>query len=1593
MSNDTAKIARIFEYLLAVKNLNEKIIRHVNDYDQVWWEKDIPQIDGFYIGGNGTNEDAWFEVHKQEIPTVPPVPSELKKWVTKYDNPEQSPIVLESLVIGIDEDENEILEVFDEDIKRKTSYQQWLEEWKMWAAEASPKMKIQQLYTDLFTLYQRFEREGEDIELVCGYGLLQWEIDEKKISRHVLVTKLEVTFDAKKGIFHLLPTSKGTAMETDMLLHIDFPNATRVMKMENQIQELDLSPNQLEPIKSFLQEVVHTISPEGLFKTDKKDSIKNISTPIISYSPALFLRTTGGRFWQQELTNAIEKIQAGFPVPKTIKKLITTSDSDEGSKFLSPDWEAVGKELLFPLPANKEQQLIAEKLASNSGVVIQGPPGTGKSHTIANLISHLLAHGKRVLVTSEKERALHVLKNKIPEEIRPLCVSVLGGDSKSVKEIEDSVRVIAENIDSKQPEILQKNIERLNTELQTTKKSIKRINQMINNAAERECLPKRFGDLELKPLEAAKWLKKFESHAWIPDNIKSDSPFPLTTEQLTKFFELLGLLAKEDIQSLSLARPSLKSLPPSNVFLERVNEIQGIEEKIKQTTEHLKGWNTGDFMSLDFAKWTTKTSEAIVKLKQMHNPKWLYTIIKDCVRDSSQVFMWNQFIKEIIEKVNDIQILEKEIIEHKIVLTTNKILPELRDDLLALNEKLSTNPRIGWMYKNVTGRKLKYLFEEIKVNTYPIRSSDDLTLVLKHIDLIIMKQKLSIKWNRVLDEIDGTKIEETQKRLVLIIKEKCNQILDAANWVNNLEKEFDELFAVISMSGENRFHDEQWLNELNQGLQALHYKKTWKETQTFFQKIEVELIAGINQPQSHPLWNNLLDSLRQRNSTTWDSGLEEVERREGLESDHQQLLELKGLLFDVAPKWTLELLESGGEGKPLIPPQDLEFAWIWRQVDAWLKELNAKQQIDYLEEQRKMAKLKEQKVIKELIAEATWKEQLERTTRAQKMSLFAWQKAIQRIGKGTGKYTRMYRQEASKEMKVARGAIPVWIMPIQRVIENFDITEDLFDVVIIDESSQSNLFGLSALLRGKKGVIVGDENQISPENAFTEISDVHELITRYLFDIPNKMQFDIRTSLYDTASRVFDSKIVLKEHFRCVPEIIKFSNELMYGGMIDPLRLPLAKDMFTPPVKAVKVDEGYRLENTTKVINIPEAEAIVDYIIECINDPIYNEKSFGVITLLGNDQQKAIEGRIHEKIDEEEIINRRLVIGDAYAFQGDERDVIFLSLVIAENKGFASLGKKDALQRFNVAASRPRDQMILFHSVDANKLNPNDVRYQLLQHCLNNGETEEALVKEEHEFVSELERDIYALISTKGYRVVPQVKVGSLGKAIDLVVEGERTRLAIECDGDVEWQGQEKWQEEIERQRVLERVGWTFWRIRGSVFYSNPEKTMESLYVKLDAMGIRPNTQQKDKSKYETKRMLKKEIIFKKASRQPKEERITAILPNLEETRNIKIDANMKKNKSEQIALFSPELEGFHEQMNLIDLIDETPDSLFSYLTSKNYEVIDKRLKGGSLWLVGGEELKPLINELKQKGISFQFTEKGSRATRQGPGWYTSYKG
>ncbi len=89
---------------------------------------------------------------------------------------------------------------------------------------------------------------------------------------------------------------------------------------------------------------------------------------------------------------------------------------------------------------------IARRLEIFNAVLVQGPPGTGKTHTIANLLGHLLAQGKSVLVTSHTPKALRVLREKVVEPLQPLCVSLLEDDSR--KQMESTIDAITERLSS-----------------------------------------------------------------------------------------------------------------------------------------------------------------------------------------------------------------------------------------------------------------------------------------------------------------------------------------------------------------------------------------------------------------------------------------------------------------------------------------------------------------------------------------------------------------------------------------------------------------------------------------------------------------------------------------------------------------------------------------------------------------------------------------------------------------------------------------------------------------------------------------------------------------------------------------------------------------------------------------------------------------------------------------------------------------------------------------------------------------------------------------------------------------------------------------
>lgn len=382
--------------------------------------------------------------------------------------------------------------------------------------------------------------------------------------------------------------------------------------------------------------------------------------------------------------------------------------------------------------------------------------------------------------------------------------------------------------------------------------------------------------------------------------------------------------------------------------------------------------------------------------------------------------------------------------------------------------------------------------------------------------------------------------------------------------------------------------------------------------------------------------------------------------------------------------------------------------------------------------------------------------------------------------------------------------------------------------------------------------MIGDDKQVSPAAVGVDQQRVIDLANQYLAHDRYKASWqDPKRSLFDEAVMRFGGRITLTEHRRCMPEIIGFSNRVAYepeGVRLVPVRQYGADRL--EPIKAVQVQGGYE-KGTTAKVNPAEVDAIVAQVEDCLADPRYDGMTMGVISLLGSAQAKAIEKVLLERLDPEVWRNRELRCGDSAEFQGSERDVMFLSMVKAPERGtrIGALTADMYVQRYNVAASRAKDQMWLFHSISLSDLgNPDDMRFALLDyvygvihHARDNDCAAMGAVPDDvrvDPFDSLFEQRVFNKVVDRGYVVVPQFEAG--GYFIDLVVVGARGRLAIECDGDA-WHGPDAYERDLARQRDLERCGWQFFRIRESAYYVDPAGELEELWATLRELGIHPS--------------------------------------------------------------------------------------------------------------------------------------------------------
>ncbi|SIT66016.1 AAA domain-containing protein [Edaphobacillus lindanitolerans] len=1428
------KAINFFEYLRSLNMLTGKIKRDYREHDAVWFVDDIMAGFDCRVLDGVSEKGAVLEIRRPRISAeermAPAAPRILDGWLgigavglSSFPKPLEQKV--EKNNEGISRSHS-----FVQNADRVKAYERWQQEWAEWSVNLQAKETAMQLYETFFNLLTRFENEGESLEFVLGQGLIVWHHPDPSVGTirtPVLSMKLELSLDAENGIIHAKPVEDMFEFEQEPFLGVPFPQSGQVQSLIERLPEI--APDDPTEIVQFLKEFVHLADAGGRY-SEADEMAKPAGFPVVYPKGLFMLRSKQSRVIRDDLAQIINGIEDGTVnlSPSVLSVLGVDPPVQQEIERTADEEDDI---LYFPLPSNDQQKDIVKRIRRHFGVTIQGPPGTGKTHTIANLVSHFLSEGKRVLITSQKESPLKVLKNKIPEGIRDLCVPVLGGGRESLQDIESSTRLISEKLGELDPDQLRRHAGRDREELIASREREEELLRRLCGYAEAEGTAIHYRDERLTKPETAKRLAESPANAgWIPDPVALEEEFPLEETDFRKLWNLKNKIGPDwfgladqwlpDPQQDLISLQRLKWLVNDRTVLEK-----GQEEARMLIERH--GW-PDDTESLRNFEETVR--QAVESLREIDLEQHA-VLIGDLAAGGQRARRWVDWLAKMDEMNDTLASLYAELASHRLAPPPFPV-SEVRDHLDILADELEDGKEPGLLFFMGKGRKAKYLWQHDWLDGHPIRTQRDIDVFRKFVDYQDLRYTLLRIYNAPSRESGMSEMSADARRFPYEMEKNLSVFKKIVALTTEIESLRQSPYT--RRTDEEAFYDPERLENslLREVRIARKYPafEEWKET---IRSLAMQLREGNSREDAHPVVGQMIGAIEILDEEVY---AELLSRLEELHARQAEALELKGLLSKLSamlPLTAARLQERLGVEEPF--PEDWEEAFGWRMLKTWV-DTSADMDTESIRRQIAEEQKEQADLINLIVKNSTWANLLENITEREKNALSAWKSSIKRYGKGTGKHARYYLKTARDNMKVAQSAIPVWIMPINQVLENFPATNEKFDVIIFDESSQCDIYSVNVLLRGKKAIVVGDEEQISPQAIGVKFDDVRELGRRFLKGVPNFSLLDGNTSLYELAEATFPKggKLMLREHFRSVEQIIQFSNRLSYDGEMVPMRVPFEKERFHRPVMAVEVEDGEN-DELQKDLNIPEADRIVQDIVRMVSDAQYDGQTFGVISLHGQKQHRMLETKIRNAIGDREFVRRRILCGSPYTLQGDERDIIFLSMVVAPNRRFWALTGMADKQRINVAASRARNQMRLYHSVGLEDLNIEDLRYRLLGYCMQTEVETERLADPESLCETRFELDVYHTLESEGYRVKPKVKVGRY--MIDFVIEGEKDRLAIECEGD-KWQGADRFLSGFRRRQSLERVGWEFRSLRGNEFYFNREATMESIQRRLSEKGI-----------------------------------------------------------------------------------------------------------------------------------------------------------
>ncbi|WP_080656988.1 AAA domain-containing protein [Selenomonas ruminantium] len=1634
------RVSSLFQFIQELNKLKQKTILNVKDYRWHLWCSDLPNdpenIKLFYqdrtsddenVSVDDEQDNVLLKVHKEDFEPCPAPENILLDWLKDGWNDFRCDLEYydEKVVMEIDPDTAEEVEKvisFDENTNRVCESKRWSVLREQWRENQKRIAGNRDVFDKIYSEYYALKRDSETEEVVVGNGIF-CDARNTSVCHPILTRRVKLDFDAVSNTMYILDTDAEPEIYSDVLKILNGVNLQTINALQDELVEKDYHPLDRNDTPEFLKVLIRQLSSDSVYSNNgEPDGWKHNNRFLLYNNPCFILRKR-----QDGTIRAIEKINeaigAGMEIPKTLIDLVSGGKADvspaDREYSIEEQLAMVGGEsvdILLSKEANREQLEIAHRIEKYNAVLVQGPPGTGKTHTIANLLGHFIAQGKSVLVTSHTTKALDVLKDKIAPGLQSLCVSLLDDSN---KDMERSVEGITSFMSHHSANSLKKEMETIGEERKSIIAGLAKVRKKIFMCIQKECESIIYQGESLTPTDAAKYVAfNQEKLDYIPGTVKAEAVLPLTFDELVELYRSNKIITDMDAAELSY------DLPAPNELL-GVTDFEELCRHYSEVEHHINSVSEAGFLSVD-ASTESQTikfrlfgrefiigypaKEPIKALKEYCSKygeilPWQQAVVVDGETGGGYRTRWERLIEQV-EITNDLSAKMADIGLGMEVTFAEGILV---DDLLApLKEAKGylDKGKLPFMF-SVFHKACDKALKSVRVSGNVPSCSKDCEVAILTIELQQARRKCNNFWNELLVPHGVSEFQSLGPQPERAAVQYTHSVGKFLNWTATDYMDFSNLLKSAGLPeaevcGITALDSAQ--TALSKRLTAIHESiplccdvcmdilnlTSYRE--------QLEKLSQILVKDKRVNSNILQDIYRAVATKNTELYCDSLGRLVAVYDKYNVMFkrnEYLKRLQPYAPDWAEAISKHEGIHGSDVVRSDIMEAWKWRQLSMLIEDLTSTPLSEYQAESRRLSKAYRE-ITAKYAEKSGWYHLLRKTEADMDMqqALQGWCLAVKRIGKGKGKRAPMFKVEARKKMEKCQEAVPAWIMPIHKVMENLNPEKNTFDIVIVDEASQADISSLAILFMGKKVIVVGDDKQVSPMAVGIDTDKTDNLRQMYLSsDIPNYKLYDSQTSIYDIAMTTYHP-LMLREHFRCVPEIIGYSNWLSYDGKIMPLRSASSSNLL-PAVVNYRVIDGKR--DARRKINEPEAKAVVALMKACMEQPEYKGKSFGVISLLGIEQAKLIEKFItqDEEIDAQEREERRILCGDSSNFQGDERDVVFLSMVDSPSNPTEILTKRgDGVQdstrkRYNVAASRARDQLWVVNSLDHNvNLQAGDIRKGLLEYALNPNNTEVQQTVVSAMADSEFEIQVAMKLKSRGYHIVQQWEVGAY--RIDMVAVCGDKKVAIECDGERYHSSPAQVRNDMERQTILERIGWTFIRIRGSEYFRQPDKTIERVVEELEDLDIHPEVSEEVSIEAGRETELLKRVKHRAEILLQSESTVETSIVNKADS-----DAFLDHNPTDVgIELpVSTEVSGkansVFEQPSLFSGVTMQPPKSLSgvaeLLEQHNYQVIDKSQEMEVIWVITEKSAENELLQLLGEEYTVIWNKRGIISTENEP--------